>query len=128
MAGIFPTLANGGLAVPNDALTNVYVPAAPFSFAGCPDGQTALPNTCSATLTFEQFNAVASELIALAEAMDPDGVWTCTNLNNLATAYNARSTVPTTLPVHADETAATTAGLASGELYKSADGILRVKL
>lgn len=61
----------------------------------CPDPRfttdcaiTALTGGCGMSITAEMWNSVASELVALAEAFDPDGNWICDAQNNLARVFN----------------------------------------
>lgn len=93
MTGIFPNV--GGVLVrdPDTHLpTNppnvdgVLVPPVPFNM-DC--DMTALPNDCSVVVENRQVNAIVSELVNLAATMDPDGLWECTEYNNLATAFLA---------------------------------------
>lgn len=94
MTGIIPDASKGGVAVVDGGgnptnppgVTNAYVPALPF--------------TTSCTLRYygsdcpttrydpQQINAFQSEMICLAEKMDPDGAWSCDSLCNLGAAFS----------------------------------------
>lgn len=113
MTGIFPDTAKGGVVVrtvggaptspPN--VVNAYVPAAPFVMDGA---ETALPSSCAARFSPEQMNAFASEILALAEAMNPTGTWALGSVNNLAAnfaAFTAASSLATTGMINAAITA-----------------------
>lgn len=90
--GIFPEDAAGGLPIRNPDgsptnnpdIQNAYVPAPGF-VSTCT--MTALPSDCEARIEPRQINAIVSELVALAECMDPNGPWDCTKLNNLCAAF-----------------------------------------
>ena len=92
MPGIFPDPVVGGVTV-RDAegvclapvnVQNAYCPPVAF-VSSCEI--TALPSDCSARITPAQINAIVSELLCLAETMDPNGPWNCNTLCNLATAF-----------------------------------------
>jgi len=93
MTGIFP---NAGGVVVRDPDTHlptnppnvdgVLVPPVPFNI-DC--DMTALPNDCSVAVENRQVNAIVSELVNLAATMDPEGLWECSEYNNLATAFLA---------------------------------------
>lgn len=90
MAGIFPETGNGGVVYRtadgeclDTTAENTYCPGPDF-IANC--DMTALSSNCNARLTPAQINAIVSELVALAEAMDPGMTWDCEAVNNLATA------------------------------------------
>jgi hypothetical protein len=67
-------------------VTNAYSPAPAFT-SSCL--LTALPNTCDARIEPQQINAIVSEMLSLAECMNPTGVWDCTSLRNLCVAFTA---------------------------------------
>lgn len=50
--------------------------------------QTALPEDCSARILPGQINAIVSELKCLTETLSPEGVWECSDLCNIGTAFN----------------------------------------
>jgi len=94
MPSIFPEITTGGGVVVRDIagnptnppdVHNAYVPPATF-VASCEI--TALPTTCDARIEAKHINAIVSELLALAECFDANGVWDCTKLNNLCAAFN----------------------------------------
>ncbi len=94
MAGILPDEVNGGLvfrdidgncAIPA-GVQQVYCPPPTFD-ATCE--MRALPSDCNARISAAQINAIVSELMALAVAMNPDGSWTCNSLTNLAANFAA---------------------------------------
>src|SRR5262245_36593592 len=94
MPGIFPETIAGGVVV-RDASGNCLSPAN-VSGAYCPPAtfvmdcpMTALPSDCTARLEPRQLNAIISELVSFAECMDPNGPWTCAQVNNLCSAFNA---------------------------------------
>lgn len=85
-AGVFPQTSAGGLPATSANVNNVYVPNADFDISCV---QTGLPSDCTARILPSQINAIVSELVALAEALTPDGTWSCASLTNLATAFQA---------------------------------------
>ena len=103
--GILPSITNGGTLAISSA-SNSYVPPAPFTMT-C--GATALPNDCTAKFDPAQINAIVSEMLCLAAAFNPSGVWTCSSVCNLGTNFNAF------LTTHAAEVSALTARLVAVE-------------
>jgi len=93
MTGIFPNIAAGGVEIRTAAgaptnppgVENAYAPLAQFITTCIP---TALPSDCEARIEPRQINAIVSELVALAECMDPNGPWNCASLNNLCAAFS----------------------------------------
>lgn len=85
MPGIIPVAAAGAVSIGSASVENAVVPDAPFDLTCDP---LALPSNCNARILPKQINAIVSELLALAAAMDPDGVWDCNELNNLSEAFN----------------------------------------
>lgn len=91
MAGLFPTLSDGGVKVRDDAgnpipvsnVPNAFVPQASFSIS-C--DLTYLYNDCFSRISPSQINAVQSEMLCLASWLDPNGAWDCDSLCNLSTA------------------------------------------
>jgi hypothetical protein len=49
----------------------------------------AIPSTCEARIEPRQINAIVSELLSLAECLDPDGPWDCNSVSNLCAAFEA---------------------------------------
>ena len=94
MTGILPNGSNGalvyqtqaGVCVPPPNVTNTYCVPNGFTL-GC--DLTALPNDCTAVIHPSQINAIVSELIALAAAVNPTGVWNCGSNGNLAANISA---------------------------------------
>jgi len=95
MTSIFPTAAAGGLAVRNNttgaalnppAVENDYSPKPPYVMNCTYYG---LPSDCTARIEPRQINAIVSELVALAECMDPNGPWDCALLTNLCRSFTA---------------------------------------
>ena len=97
MSGIFPNLSDGAVIVrdidgnsvtpPGVTVSGVYRPAEDFIMT-CPE--TAHPDAfCFPRVTAEEINAIKSEMIAFAEAMNPTGTWACGNLTNLAANFEA---------------------------------------
>lgn len=92
MSGIFPNLTAGGLLVDNGDgialnpadVSNAYTPAAPYTMT-CDN--LALPDNCTARIFPSQINALASELLCLAEKMNPTGTWNCDSQCNLSNAF-----------------------------------------
>lgn len=92
MPGIFPETVSGGIIYRSTAgacnvpaqVSNAYCPDVAFT-TNC--DLTALPNDCTARIAPAQVNAIVSELLGLAECMDPTGLWDCTALTNLCTAF-----------------------------------------
>lgn len=124
MAGIFPSSASGGVTIRDAAgapvaapgVANAYVPPAEFLTPGCALTALPAPPDCSAKFDPSQINALVSELLALAVALDPDGPWTCASVQNVANAFAAwrDGTAPGSLAdIIADETAALAASIAS---------------
>lgn len=94
MPGILPEVAAGAIVIrdaggvclnPPDVM-NAYCPPATF-VTTCPI--TAVPSTCEGRIEPRQINAIVSELMALAQCMDPDGPWDCSSLTNLCSAFTA---------------------------------------
>lgn len=97
MPSIMPGTTSGGVVIrsaagaaitPVGATTpNVYRPAAAFTMT-CP--QTAHDdNGCPVTPDAGELNAIAGELLALAEAFNPDGIWDCNAVGNIAANFTA---------------------------------------
>lgn len=93
MTGIFPNV--GGVVV-RDPVTNLPVPAPGVSGVLVPPvaydidcDMTALPNDCKVAPENRQVNAIISEMLNLAAAMDPDGSWECAQYDNLSDAFKA---------------------------------------
>lgn len=94
MSGVFPDEITGGIVIRNPAgfptnppnVQNAYVPG-PAYIITCPP--TAIPSDCTARITPAQINAIVSELLALAECLDPDGPWNCNSVTNLCAAFMA---------------------------------------
>lgn len=92
--GIFPEDIAGGLIYRDSSgnptnppnVQNAYPPAPAF-LSTCE--LTALPADCTARIEPRQINAIVSELVSLAECMDPDGTWDCNSLQNLCVAFTA---------------------------------------
>lgn len=97
---MFPTAANGAVEIRSAA--GVCAIPASVECAYCPPATltatgafTALPSDCTARITPAQINGIVSELLALAEAFDPDGNITIGGTGNvLATAFNNYLTDP----------------------------------
>lgn len=93
MTGIFPSLSAGGVVTrtsdgactPSAFVENAYCPGEGFTM-DC--DATFLPSDCTAFLTPAQINAIASELLCLAETMAPEGLWNCSGLCNLGSAFS----------------------------------------
>jgi hypothetical protein len=91
-SGIFPEDIAGGVPIRNadgsptnnPDVQNAYVPAPGF-VSTCT--MTALPTDCEARIEPRQINAIVSELVALAECMDPNGPWNCNSVTNLCAAF-----------------------------------------
>lgn len=91
---IFPEDIAGGLVIrdgsgnPTNPLNvqNAYTPAPAF-VTSCLI--TALPSDCTARIEARQINAIVSELLSLAECLDPNGPWDCNSLQNLCNAFTA---------------------------------------
>jgi hypothetical protein len=94
MTGIFPDEVTGGVIIRDDlgnptnppSVQNAYTPAPGF-ITSCE--MTAIPSDCTARITPAQINAIVSELVALAECLDPDGPWNCNAVTNLCAAFMA---------------------------------------
>lgn len=96
MSNIFPEVMGGGVEVtdasgavlpgPFSTVVNGYVPPATFHMA-CPVTYYA-GRACDMRFQPYQINAIESELLALAAAMDPTGTWSCGRVTNLAAAYH----------------------------------------
>jgi hypothetical protein len=96
MPGILPEITTGGAVVYRDAagnplnppeVHNAYSPTPIFTIAPC--DATALPSNCDARIEAKQINAIVSELLALAECFQPNGLWDCNSLQNLCKAFTA---------------------------------------
>lgn len=92
MTGIFPNVGgvvvrdpNTNLPVPAPNVDGVLVPPVAFDM-DC--DMTALPNDCFVAPENRQINAIISELVNFAAAMDPEGSWECSEFNNLVVAFN----------------------------------------
>lgn len=95
MPSIFPSTTGGGIAVTDsngDVIPSVfgtivsgYVPPDTFTMT-CP---VTFYGGAACDMRFQPFliNAMASELLALAAAMNPNGTWNCGLVTNLATAF-----------------------------------------
>jgi hypothetical protein len=91
---IMPDVANGGIVIRSlsgvcsnlGEAPNAYCPPASFA-ATCQ--LTALAEDCSARVMPSQINAIVSELMCLAVALDPDGPWDCNSNCNLGTMFTA---------------------------------------
>jgi hypothetical protein len=86
-----PTTAGGvvyrkqdGTATPKTEVENAYAPAPAFH-ATC--DLTGLPSDCTARVEPRQVNAIVSELVSLAECLNPTGAWNCESLQNLCAAF-----------------------------------------
>lgn len=92
MPGIFPSIAEGGItvtSVPAVGVANAYVPPAGFTVS-CP--QLFYGTDCNQNRFASQaFNALVSELLALAAVINPTGAWDCSGTENLANAFTAWS-------------------------------------
>ncbi|KRR21369.1 hypothetical protein CQ14_06885 [Bradyrhizobium lablabi] len=96
MSGVFPDEVTGGVIIRDDLgnptnppdVQNAYTPAPGF-VTSCE--MTASPSNCNGRITPAQINAIVSELVALAECLDPDGPWNCTAVTNLCAAFTAWS-------------------------------------
>lgn len=95
MAGIFPDISVGGIIIRDGAgtptgapgVTNGYIPAVTFTMS-C--AEALYGDDCAATRWRpELYNAMASELLAFAEALNPGGTWSCSSLTNLAVNFEA---------------------------------------
>jgi hypothetical protein len=95
MPSIFPDVESAGALVVRDAagvalhpdgVQNAYSPPATY-VANCLI--TGLPSDCEARIEPRQINAIVSELVALAECLDPNGPWDCSSLKNLCAAFEA---------------------------------------
>ena len=93
MPGILPDLGSGGVVVRDGAgaptsppgVYNAYIPDPAFTST---QPLTALPENCLAHLAPAQVNAVVSEMLCLAETLDPTGNWDGGALCNLSVAFN----------------------------------------
>ena len=102
--GAMPDVLSGGIVVRNALgvatnpvnVPNAYVPSAAFTSSA---PLAAWTNDCTAKFDPAQLNAIVSELIALAEALNPTGAWTNSAVNNVATKLTAwlTGTGPNTL-------------------------------
>lgn len=99
MRGVFPALGFGAVAI-RDANgeplaappEGAYVPGPDFTTSTI---ITALRTRCRQTeLSPEQMNALVSELLALAEFMNPSGHWDAHDVRNLAAAWQMWMTRP----------------------------------
>lgn len=94
MPGIIPDAAASGLVVRTQegeiidqpTVRNAYIPSEDFSTT-C--DLAYLPSDCSARISPSQINAFQSEMICLAETLNPTGTWNCESLCNLSTAFSA---------------------------------------
>jgi hypothetical protein len=92
MPSIFPDNASGGLIV-FDHTSGLPVAQPTVENADVPDtfdstcDMTALPSNCNARVSPAQINAIVSELVNLFVAMAPGREWDCTQLDNLAEAF-----------------------------------------
>lgn len=92
MAGIIPNTSDGGVVIrdsagvcsPVSGVVNAYCPGPDF-MSSC--DITYLPSDCSARITSAQVNGFESEMLALAEALNPQGFWNCGAGTNLATIF-----------------------------------------
>lgn len=92
MPGIMPDVANGGVVVRTLAgvctaqseAPNAYCPPATF-VTTCQ--VTALAEDCTARVMPSQLNAIVSELMCLAVALDPNGPWDCNSNCNLSAMF-----------------------------------------
>ena len=99
MSGIFPDAMFGGVIIRNTigvgtnppGVVNAYVPPSTF-VSTCQI--TALPSDCVGRFAPQQMNAIQSELLALAVALNPSGTWNCGSVNNLAAGFAAWSNTP----------------------------------
>jgi hypothetical protein len=92
MTSIFPSNEAGGLIV-RDPDTGLPIEQPNVENADVPAtlnmncDYLALPSSCNARVAPEQINAIVSELINLFVAMAPGREWDCTQLDNLAEAF-----------------------------------------
>jgi len=94
MPGIIPEVADGAIVI-RDSLGNCLEPAG-VENAYCPPEEfestcdiSALPSDCTARISPEQINAIVSELLCFAVALNPTGSWDCDSLCNLADNFAA---------------------------------------
>lgn len=94
MAGIIPSTLAGakvvrqqdGTVVDQPTVEYAYVPPAAFT-TSC--DLTYLPSDCTARLFPSQINAFQSEMMCLAQTLDPTGNWNCDQICNLSAAFIA---------------------------------------
>ena len=95
MPSIMPAVGAGGIVVRDAAgstvtttgVANAYLPPATFRMT-C--AETLFGNNCAVNRPdFDQLNAVASEMLALAVAMTPAGTWNCASVTNLSAAFTS---------------------------------------
>jgi hypothetical protein len=92
MSGIIPDSTNGGVIV--RSLGGVCVTPVDVTNAYCPDADFTstcalryLSDGCTARITSAQINAFQSEMLCLAETMNPNGNWNCGDLCNLSSSF-----------------------------------------
>lgn len=84
MSGIFASISAGGVALPNNSVQYGADVSAPF-IVTCE--LLYLPSDCTAKILPSQINAFTSEMLNLAQCLDPDGTWDCSSLDNLCVAF-----------------------------------------
>lgn len=83
MTGIIPTVGAGGVPLPNANVTNGFIPTT----LGGSCSFLFLPNDCTARITAAQINAFESEMLCLAEQLNPGGTWNCGSVCNLSSLF-----------------------------------------